>query len=173
METGGLGTLVLSLWLIASAVLLLAKVDFPNSAVILAVVAIVAGGLLLERAGGTSASLGSILLSAWLIITGVLLLAKISFDNQAMILAVFAVIAGALLFVTEAGITNTQREKPLIPIVGRPGHRIFPIYLGWLLLALWLVVQGAMVLLKFDFTSSAIVLAVLALAAGVLILLRR
>ena len=48
-----------------------------------------------------------------------------------------------------------------------------PANLGWLLLSIWLIVQGAMVLFSPSFGQSGIIMAVLGLAAGVLILLRR
>jgi hypothetical protein len=48
-----------------------------------------------------------------------------------------------------------------------------PTNLGMLLLAIWLIAHGAMTLLKLSFSYSVEVLAVLAIAAGVLLLMRR
>ena len=172
LENGSLGALLLSIWLIATAVLLLAKQSFANEGVILAILALAAGVLLvlqesrvtttnrvvrraghiLRRGRGVAANLGILLLSLWLIVTAVLLLAKLSFANQEMILAGLAVAAGVLLLVREGGRSSN---------------------LGWLLLSVWLIVQGAMVLLSVSFNQSGTIMAVLALAAGVLILLRR
>jgi hypothetical protein len=172
-ETESVGTLLLSIWLIAAAVLLLAKVSFANEGVILAILAAAAGVLLVLRQSSdvgwsnsasqhegdvprrgrrVSANLGILVLSLWLIVTAVLFLTKISFANQEMILAVLAITAGVLLLLRQGGMSPN---------------------LGWLLLSAWLIVQGAMVLFSLSFGQSEIVMAVLALAAGVLILLRR
>jgi hypothetical protein len=48
-----------------------------------------------------------------------------------------------------------------------------PTNLGMLLLAIWLIVYGAIALLKISFNYSGEVLAILAIAAGVLLLMRR
>jgi len=45
--------------------------------------------------------------------------------------------------------------------------------LGMLLLSIWLIVTGLISLLKFTFTGLDIIMAILAIAAGVLILLGR
>ncbi len=45
--------------------------------------------------------------------------------------------------------------------------------LGFLLLAIWLIATGLITILNLSFTGMGIVMAVLAIAAGVLILLRR
>ena len=48
-----------------------------------------------------------------------------------------------------------------------------PRNLGMLLLGLWLIAAGALTLLRIDFAHSGLVLAALAIAAGVCILLGR
>ncbi len=48
-----------------------------------------------------------------------------------------------------------------------------PKNLGMILLAIWLILTGLIALLKFSFTGLDIIMAILALAAGVLILMRR
>jgi hypothetical protein len=45
--------------------------------------------------------------------------------------------------------------------------------IGMLLLAIWLIVYGAIVLLKISFSYSGELMAILAIAAGILLLLRR
>ena len=170
-ENGSLGTLLLSIWLIVSAVVLLAKVTFPNAALILAILAIAAGVLLLVRTGGVTGNLGTLLLSVWLIGTGLLIVLKTTFANEASIVAVLAVAAGILLLMAQVGV-NLSRDRSHRHNSERRGGRM-SLNLGWLLLAIWLIVQGAMVLLKISFTDSGVIMAVVALAAGVLILLRR
>jgi hypothetical protein len=102
----------------------------------------------------SSGSLGMILLSIWLIATGLLPLVRISFPGSGMILAILALAAGVLLLV------GSSR--------GKLTHSLGP-----LLLSIWLVVQGALELLKVSFPQSGLVMALLAIAAGALILLRR
>lgn len=48
-----------------------------------------------------------------------------------------------------------------------------PKNLGMILLAIWLILTGLIELLKFSFTGLGIIMAILAVAAGVLILMRR
>jgi hypothetical protein len=45
--------------------------------------------------------------------------------------------------------------------------------LGMLLLSVWLILTGLVAVLKFDFNGLGIIMAILAIAAGVLILLGR
>jgi hypothetical protein len=45
--------------------------------------------------------------------------------------------------------------------------------LGMLLLSIWLILYGLIALLKFNFSGLGIIMAILAIAAGVLILLGR
>jgi len=49
----------------------------------------------------------------------------------------------------------------------------FPRNLGTILLAIWLILVGILPLLKISFPSQDILLALLGIAAGVLLLLRR
>ena len=48
-----------------------------------------------------------------------------------------------------------------------------PDNLGMLLLAIWLILYGVIVLLKLSFSYSGELMAILAIAAGILLLLRR
>ena len=48
-----------------------------------------------------------------------------------------------------------------------------PKNLGMLLLAIWLILTGLIELLKFSFSGLPMIMAILALAAGILFLLRR
>ncbi len=100
-----------------------------------------------------SRSLGILLLSIWLIATGLLPLLHFNFAGSAVILAILALAAGLLL------------------LLGMSGR--FSRNLGSLLLSIWLVVQGAVALLRISFPQSGLIMAVLAVAAGVLMLLRR
>ena len=48
-----------------------------------------------------------------------------------------------------------------------------PKNLGMLLLSIWLILYGLMELLKFNFQGLPVIMAILAIAAGVLLLLHR
>lgn len=103
-------------------------------------------------------SLGLILLAIWLILTGLLPLLSLTFAGSGTILAVLALAAGVLILM------NNLR-------MGRGGG--LPANLGYLLLAIWLILTGLLPLLNINFTGSGTILAILAIAAGVLLLLRR
>jgi hypothetical protein len=93
-------------------------------------------------------------LSLWLIATGLLPLLKISLPGGAMILAILAVAAGVLILGSMSGTRITR-------------------HLGALLLSIWLLVQGAVQLLQVSFPQMGLVMAVLAVAAGALMLIGR
>lgn len=95
---------------------------------------------------------GLLALSVWLILVGLLPLLNLSFPASAIILALLAIAAGVLLLV---GPVRQTRQ------------------LGSLLLAIWLIATGVLPLLRISFPASAVILALLAIAAGVLILLGR
>jgi hypothetical protein len=100
-------------------------------------------------------NLGVILLSIWLIATGLLSLLNISIPYSGVILALLAIAAGILL------------------LIGREYTRKLPRNLGMILLSIWLIVAGLLPLLNVSIPASDVILALLAIAAGVLLLLRR
>lgn len=91
-----------------------------------------------------------IVLSIWLILTGLFALADIGFAGADLILNGLAVVAGVLL---------------LLQAEGEPGG------IGMILLAIWLVGRGLLSLVDVDIQGIGVVLNVLAFAAGVLILI--
>lgn len=97
---------------------------------------------------------GIILLSIWLILTGLLPLLSLNFPASGTLLALLAIAAGILLLLPLRG---TRLSKNL----------------GMLLLGIWLILTGLLPLLSLTFPASGTILALLALAAGVLLLLRR
>ena len=101
-----------------------------------------------------SRNLGLVALSIWLIATGLLPLLKLSLPGGATVLAILAIAAGVLL------------------LIGTSGTRLTS-HLGALLLSIWLLVQGAIQLLQVSFPQMGLVLAVLAVAAGALMLVGR
>ena len=99
-------------------------------------------------------NLGMVLLSIWLIITGLLTFATVSIPSSDIILALLAIAAGVLFLLD-------MREKRL------SGN------LGIILLSIWLILAGLLPLLSVTVPYSDIVLALLAIVAGILLLIRR
>ncbi len=98
--------------------------------------------------------IGIILLSIWLILTGLIVLVKINVPAAGIILPILALAAGIMLLVG-------QRR---IKLRGR-----FAIWV----LAAYLILAGLLALVSIKIPSSDIVLALLAIAAGVLLLVER
>jgi hypothetical protein len=97
---------------------------------------------------------GTILLGIWLALTGLVSLTGLSFNGLGTILALLALAAGILLLIEGRGRRLTHN-------------------LGVLLLAIWLILTGAIALLGLSFPAAGTIAAILAIAAGVLLLLRR
>ena len=97
-------------------------------------------------------NLGLFLLSIWLILMGLLSLLRITIPFSDSILALLAIAAGVVIL--------------LRPV--KPTSR-----LGVLLLGIWLIATGLLPLLGLNIPASDIIVALLAVAAGILILLRR
>ena len=97
--------------------------------------------------------IANILLAAWLILTGLIVLTDLTIPSSETLLAVLAIVAGILIVLD-------IREAPTQNI-------------GRLLLSIYLIILGLIPLLSLSFPSSDIVLAVLATVAGVLLLLGR
>ena len=93
-----------------------------------------------------------LLLSIWLIVSGLLPLLKITIPASDIILALLAIAAGVLILLRPVKLTRS---------------------LGVLLLGIWLIVTGLLPLLGINIPASGIILALLAIAAGILILLER
>lgn len=99
-------------------------------------------------------NLGNILLAVWLILVGLLPLLNISFSGSDLILPILAIAVGILLLVGRGRVRLSRN-------------------LGVLLLCVWLILYGLLPLLKINFPAAGVVLGVLAIAAGVLLLLNR
>ena len=99
-------------------------------------------------------NLAVILLAIWLIAIGLLPLLSVQIQAADLVLNILAVAAGVLLLI------GSNRIK----LSGR---------IAILLLSVYLILAGLLPLLSIDFPASGIVLALLAIAAGVLLLLKR
>ncbi len=98
--------------------------------------------------------LATILLGAWLILRGLVALADLSFHGSTTVLAVMAVVAGALLILAD------WSEK-------------FSTHLADFVLGVWLILAGVVPLFGLHFRGSHAVLEVVGLVAGVLVLFRK
>ena len=100
-----------------------------------------------------SGKLGTLLLAIWLILTGLVPLLNLNIPAGNAILAILAIAAG-ILILTEMRSGATKN-------------------LGRLVLAIWLILTGLLPLFSITFPASGTVLAILAAAAGILLLIRR
>jgi hypothetical protein len=93
------GVILLGVWLIAAGLTSLLGVRFSGGETLLSFLAIAAGALLLigARKIKLRAGLGLILLSVWLILTGLLPFINLSFPGLEVALAILAIAAGVLL----------------------------------------------------------------------------
>ena len=99
-------------------------------------------------------NLGWILLAIWLIATGLVSLLGINIPGGDVLLGVLAIAAGVLMLL------GYRKIK-------------FNGNLGMLLLGIWLIASGLLPLLSINFPALGVILAVLAVAAGILLLLKR
>jgi hypothetical protein len=99
---------------------------------------------------GLSKRIALIVLSVWLIATGLFSLADIGFSGMGLVLNLLAIAAGILILL--------QGDS-------------WPARIGMLLLGAWLVVKGLVALVGLSIQGIGLVLNVLAIAAGVLILM--
>jgi hypothetical protein len=97
---------------------------------------------------------GNILLGAWLVVTGLISLAALSFRGSYTIQALLAVAAGVLLVLADWNVKLSARAPDIV-------------------LGVWLILVGLIPLLDIRFRGSHTMLDVLALVAGVLVLIRR
>jgi hypothetical protein len=107
-------------------------------------------------------NLGLLLLAIWLILEGLLSLLGASNPAINLIMAILALAAGILILL---GPTNwSARGRRSIEVTRSP---------GMLLLAIWLILTGLLALLTISLPGIGLILAVIALAAGILILIGR
>ena len=99
-----------------------------------------------------SDNLGTLLLGIWLILTGLLSLLNIYVPILANLLPLLALVAGILILLGSAKLTKS---------------------LGFVLLGIWLILRGLSPFLYVGIPYFGVFIDLLALAAGVLILLRR
>jgi hypothetical protein len=164
------GMLLLAIWLILISLLPLLGIGFVGLAVILDLLAIAAGALILLEPTRRSRGLGwmglnrnpgMLLLGIWLILASLLPLLGIVTAGIDVVLAVLAIAAGVLVLLGPSRISAGLGSLALARSA------------GMVVLGVWLILTGLLAIASITFPSSGIVLELLALAAGVLILLRR
>ncbi len=112
-----------------------------------------------------SSNLGMILLAIWLILTGLLPLLRLSFPGEETLLAILAIAAGVLILLGPR-LGGGFRS-------GRATGARWTGNWGMILLGIWLILVGLLPLLSPSLPAAATIVALLAIAAGVLILLGR
>lgn len=96
--SGRIGTFLLAIWLILFGLNPLLNLNIPSSETVLAIIAIIAGILIiLDIRVQPTRNLGRLLLSIFLILMGLFPLLSITFPAQTLVLAVLAIAAGVLL----------------------------------------------------------------------------
>lgn len=101
---------------------------------------------------------GALLLAIWLILTGLIELFGLSFANLGLLMALLALAAGVVIVLESGGLLKGRKVSRRV---------------GWVLLGLWLILTGLLALIDLAFAGQGLLLGLLALAAGVLILLDR
>ncbi len=99
-------------------------------------------------------TLANVLLGAYLILTGLHQLGGVSFPKSSIILAVLAAVTGIVFFFADSSEKISKQ-------------------LGSILLGVYLVMIGAMSLFHISFPGSYVILAAIAVAAGVVVALTR
>ncbi len=97
---------------------------------------------------------GNILLGVWLVLTGLISLTSLSFRGSYTIQALLAIGAGVALILADWSMKFSERAANIV-------------------LGIWLIIVGLIPLLDISFHGSRTILALLALIAGVMILIRR
>lgn len=97
------GALLLAIWLILTGLIELFALSFANLGLIMALLALAAGVVIVLESGGllrsrkSSRRIGWVLLGLWLILTGLLALIDLTFEAQALLMGLLALVAGALI----------------------------------------------------------------------------
>jgi hypothetical protein len=153
----GLNIILLAIWLIVTGVVALLKLSYSWIPIIIAILQIAAGIFLII--GGKKdqifSNIASIVLAIYLIAMGAISIFGISFNSMDIIMAIFAIVAGILIIIT------TKKGK-----LGKN--------LGGLLLAIYLILFGLIpVIVTINLSAWYIVMAILAIASGILLLLKK
>ncbi len=101
---------------------------------------------------------GVVLLSIWLVLTGLIGLVGLNFANLGLLMGLLALVAGVVIVLDSSNLLRGKKSSRRV---------------GWILLGAWLILTGLLTLVDMAFAGLTLLLGLLALAAGVLILLDR
>jgi hypothetical protein len=101
---------------------------------------------------------GVVLLSIWLVLTGLIELIGLNFANLGQLMGLLALVAGVVIVLDSSNLLRGKKSNRRV---------------GWILLGAWLILTGLLALVDMAFAGLTLLLGLLALAAGVLILLDR
>lgn len=96
-----IGLVVMAIWLIAEGIIAFFQINIASINFVLPILAIIAGVLLLLRLreNSTLVNIGLLLLSVWLILTGVGPLLNLTLPGMEVILAGLGLVAGVVMLV--------------------------------------------------------------------------
>ena len=148
--------LLLCIWLIVVGVVAIFELTFKGMDIILPGLGILVGVLLIlaRKALKEFNPIGLLLLAIWLIVSGAVLIFDLSFNGLPIILGALVIAAGVFI------------------IIGAKKKKIKD-WIGALLLAIYLILIGVVALLELSFNGLPIIMACLAIAAGVLLLIKK
>lgn len=148
--------LLLCIWLIVVGVVALLNLTFGGMDIIIPALGIVAGILLLlaGKALKDFHPIGVLLLAIWLIVSGAVAIFKLAFNGLPIILGILAIAAGVFIIIG-------AKKKKLMD------------WLGALLLAIYLILTGLIAVLNFGFNGLPVIMAILAIAAGILLIIKK
>ena len=107
-------------------------------------------------------SIGFILLAVWLVLTGLMAITSFKFESSALIMGLLALAAGVLLVVEQRPVRRGGNAR-----AAWGGVRI-----GIVLLAIWLILTGLLAVFGLTFAGAPLLMALLAIAAGVALIIR-
>ncbi len=144
--------ILLSLWLVLSGIFALFKISSDTLITIMVIVEIAAGVLLFLAGKKIKVfhHLGALLLALFLVFQGLFMLFNIQFSGSPIILGILAFVAALFLFMGLRGKKGT-------------------FHLGAIFMAIWLVMTGLMLAIDLKFNGMDVVMAILAIIAGVLL----
>ena len=144
-----LAILLLAVWLIVAGVFQIVGFGGTILGLLLNVLAIAAGIVIILT---MRSELEMLLVGVWLTAMGAVSLVSLGFGGLGLILGLLAIAAGALIVLR----------------MGKPTSN-----LGKLLLAIWLIGTGLIYVISLSFAGLGTIMALLAIGAGVLLLLKR
>ena len=142
--------IVLSVWLIATGLFGIVSAGISGIDLVLDILAIAAGVLILLQGRSWTSEIGMILLGIWLVATGLLGLIDLNIQGIGLVLNVLVIVAGVLILL-EAKSWSAR--------------------IGMILLGIWLVAAGLLPLINLGIQGVSLILSILAITAGVLILI--